>query len=320
MVSVFALVLRHFCGVARLLTPASPYLWHLAGVSNTKLVRNAIGCDSGSAIPIDQQHGRSMTGPIILPEFDPFLINFGGFGIRWYALAYIGGLLAGYWILRREAARPGALMTPAAIDSLLNHVLLGVILGGRLGYVLFYNPGFFLANPVEIIKVWQGGMAFHGGLLGVSVAMWIFARRQNIHVLHVSDRVAMVTPIGLFLGRLSNFINGELQGRVTDLPWAMVFAHGDGQPRHPSQLYEAGLEGLVLGLVMLFAARRGWLQRRGRLTAVLLLGYGAARFAVEYVREPDAQLGLLLGLGTMGQLLCLPMIAAGLYLIWRRPA
>ena len=261
-----------------------------------------------------------MTGPIILPDFDPFLINFGGFGIRWYALAYIGGLLAGYWILRREASRPGAVMTPESVDSLLNHVLLGVILGGRLGYVIFYDSAFFLANPVEIIKVWQGGMAFHGGLLGVTVAMWVFARKQGIHVLHVSDRVAMVTPIGLFLGRLSNFINGELQGRVTDLPWAMVFARGDGLPRHPSQLYEAGLEGLALGVVMLVGARRRWLQHRGRLTAVLLLGYGAARFAVEFVREPDAQLGLLLGIGTMGQMLCLPMIAAGLYLILRRPA
>ena len=261
-----------------------------------------------------------MTGPIILPEFDPFLINFGGFGIRWYALAYIGGLLAGYWILRREAGRPGALLTPAAIDSLLNHVLLGVILGGRLGYVLFYNPSFFLANPMEIIKVWQGGMAFHGGLLGVTAAIRLFARKHSVHVLHVSDRVAMVAPIGLFLGRISNFINGELQGRVSDVPWAMVFANGDGLPRHPSQLYEAAFEGLVLGAVMLIGARRGWLQLRGRLTAVLLLGYGAARFAIEYVREPDAQLGLLLGIGTMGQLLCLPMIAAGLYLVRRRTA
>ena len=168
-----------------------------------------------------------MTGPIILPEFDPFLVNFGGFGIRWYALAYIGGLLAGYWILRREAARPETPLSPAAVDSLLNHVLLGVILGGRIGYVLFYNPGHFLAHPADIIKVWQGGMAFHGGLLGVTVAMWMFARKQGVNVLAVSDRVAMVTPVGLFLGRLSNFINAELQGRVTDVPWAMVFANGD---------------------------------------------------------------------------------------------
>ena len=260
-----------------------------------------------------------MTGPIILPQFNEFLIEFSdGFGIRWYALAYIGGLLAGYWILRREAARPSAPLTPLTVDSLLNHVLLGVILGGRLGYVLFYDPAFFLANPIEIIKVWQGGMAFHGGLLGVTVAMWLFARRQGLSVLAVSDRVAMVTPIGLFLGRLSNFINAELQGRVTDVPWAMVFARGDGMPRHPSQLYEAGLEGLGLGLVMLVGARRGWLDRTGLLTAVLLIGYGAARFGIEYVREPDTQLGLLAGMITMGQLLCLPMLAAGAYLLWRQ--
>lgn len=260
-----------------------------------------------------------MTGPIILPQFNEFLIEFSdGFGIRWYALAYIGGLLAGYWILRREAARPSTALTTMAVDSLLNHVLLGVILGGRLGYVLFYDPAYFLANPVEIIKVWQGGMAFHGGLLGVTVAMWLFARRHGLSVLAVSDRVAMVTPIGLFLGRLSNFINAELQGRVTDVPWAMVFARGDGMPRHPSQLYEAGLEGLGLGLFMLVGARRGWLDRAGLLTAVLLLGYGAARFGIEYVREPDPQLGLLAGMITMGQLLCLPMLAAGAYLLWRQ--
>ena len=260
-----------------------------------------------------------MTGPIILPEFNEFLIEFSdGFGIRWYALAYIGGLLAGYWVLRREAAHPATPLTPESVDSLLNHVLLGVILGGRLGYVLFYDPAHFLANPVEIIKVWQGGMAFHGGLLGVTAAMWLFARRQGVSVLVVSDRVAMVTPIGLFLGRVSNFINAELQGRVTDVPWAVVFAEGDGMPRHPSQLYEAGLEGLALGLVMLFGVRRSWLGRTGRLTAVLLLGYGAARFGIEYVREPDVQLGLLAGIITMGQLLCLPMLAAGAYLLWRQ--
>ena len=171
---------------------------------------------------------------------------------------------------------------------------------------------------MEIIKVWQRGMAFHGGLLGDGRD--VGGAETVVHVLHVSDRVAMVAPIGLFLGRISNFINGELQGRVSDVPWAMVFANGDGLPRHPSQLYEAAFEGLVLGAVMLIGARRGWLQLRGRLTAVLLLGYGAARFAIEYVREPDAQLGLLLGIGTMGQLLCLPMIAAGLYLVRRRTA
>lgn len=260
-----------------------------------------------------------MTGPIFLPEFNEFLIEFSdGFGIRWYALAYIGGLLLGYWILRQEALRPNTPMSVEAVDSLLNHVLLGVILGGRLGYVVFYDPTFFLANPVDIFKVWQGGMAFHGGLLGVTVAMWLFSRKKHLSVLAVSDRVAMVTPIGLCLGRISNFINAELQGRVTDVPWAVVFAEGDGLARHPSQLYEAGLEGLFLGMIMIYGYRRGWLGHAGRMTATLLCGYGAARFMIEFVREPDPQLGVLFGLVTMGQALCLPMLAAGTYLLWRR--
>ena len=256
-----------------------------------------------------------ITTGIILPEFNPFAIQFGDFGVRWYALAYIAGLLLGYYLLRREAGKPGAPMNLAQLDSLLNHVLLGIILGGRLGYVLFYNPAFFASNPMQIIKIWQGGMAFHGGLLGVTLAMILFARRHAIPVLQVSDRVAMVLPIGLFLGRLSNFINGELFGRVSDLPWAMVFPHSDGLPRHPSQLYEAGLEGLCLGLAMLIATRRGWLASPGQITGLMLGGYGLARYLVEFVREPDTQLGLLVGGLTMGQLLCLPMIAAGLYLL-----
>lgn len=258
-----------------------------------------------------------MTTGIILPEFDPFLINFGGFGIRWYALAYIVGLLAGYWILRREARHDTAPIDLVGIDSLLNHVLLGVILGGRIGFVLFYQPAYYLAYPMDILKVWQGGMAFHGGLAGVIIAMWLFARRRGIPFLRVSDRVAMVVPIGLCLGRISNFINAELYGRVTDLPWGMVFPGSDGIPRHPSQLYQAGLEGLLIGLIMLYGYTRGWLNMTGRLSAVLLIGYGCARFMVEFVREPDPQLGTLMGLVTMGQLLCLPMIAGGLYILWR---
>lgn len=258
-----------------------------------------------------------MTGGILLPEFDPFAINFGGFGIRWYALAYIAGLLGGYWALRREANRLDAPMRPEAVDSLLNHVIIGVIIGGRLGYVSFYNPAFFAANPMEILMVWQGGMSFHGGLAGVTIAMWIFARKQSISVLAVSDRVAMVTPIGLFLGRLSNFINAELYGRVTSLPWGMVFPGSDGLPRHPSQLYEAGLEGLLLGTIMLFGWRRGWLEKTGRMTAVLLTGYGLSRFLIEFVRQPDPQIGILMNLITMGQLLCLPMLLAGGFIIWK---
>ena len=258
-----------------------------------------------------------MTGGILLPEFDPFVINFGGFGIRWYALAYIAGLLGGYWILRREANRPNAPMRPEAVDSLLNHVIIGVIIGGRLGYVSFYNPAFFASNPLEILMVWQGGMSFHGGLAGVTIAMWIFARKQGVPVLAASDRVAMVTPIGLLLGRLSNFINAELYGRVTSVPWGMVFPGSDGLPRHPSQLYEAGPEGLVLGAVMLFGWRRRWLESNGRMTAILLIGYGLSRFLIEYVRQPDPQIGILMSLMTMGQLLCLPMLAAGGFIIWK---
>ncbi len=252
---------------------------------------------------------------IILPEFNPFIIQFGGFGIRWYALAYIVGLLFGYCLLRREARQTSSPMNAEQLTSLLNYVLLGIILGGRLGYVLIYNPLFFINNPVEIIKVWQGGMAFHGGLLGVTLTMILFARRHAIPVLKVSDRVAMVLPIGLFLGRLSNFINGELIGRVSKMPWAMVFPNSDGSPRHPSQLYEAGVEGLCLGLAMLIAAKRGWLGAPGRITGLMLAGYGAARYLVEFFREPDTHLGFLFGGLTMGQLLCLPMIASGLYLL-----
>ena len=259
-----------------------------------------------------------MTTGILLPEFDPFAIQFGAFGIRWYALAYIVGLLGGLYLLRREAKRPGAPISAPQLDILLNYVIIAIILGGRIGYVTFYDPLYFLTHPIEIIKIWQGGMSFHGGLLGVTLAMLLFARRHNIPLLAVSDRVAMVVPIGLFLGRLSNFINGELMGRVSDLPWAMIFPNSDGLPRHPSQLYEAGLEGLALGVVMWVAVRRGALAKRGTMTALLLIGYGIARFAVEYVREPDAQLGTLFGITTMGQLLSLPMIGFGIYIYQRR--
>lgn len=254
---------------------------------------------------------------IILPEFNEFAIQFGNFGIRWYALAYIAGLLIGFHLLKREARKPDSVMPSVALDSLMNYVLIGIIAGGRLGYVLFYNAGYFLSHPLDIFKIWQGGMSFHGGLIGVSLAMILLARRQNIPVLAISDRVSMVLPIGLFFGRIANFINGELWGRVTDVPWAMVFPHSDGAPRHPSQLYEAGLEGLVLGLVMLFGYRKGWLAHHGRLTAIMLLGYGASRYVIEFAREPDAQLGVLFGIITMGQILCLPMVAGGLYLIMR---
>ena len=255
---------------------------------------------------------------ITLPEFNPFAIQFGDFGIRWYALAYIAGLLIGFYILRREARLPTAVMTLDQTERLLNYLLIGIILGGRLGYVLFYNASFYLANPLSILRLWEGGMSFHGALIGVGVALFIMAQRHKLPFLAVADRVAMVTPIGLFLGRLSNFINGELYGRVSNLPWAMVFPQSDGQPRHPSQLYEATLEGILLGILMYFLWRRNWLNNQGQLTGVFLCGYGLTRFLVELVRQPDAHLGLFAGAFSMGQILSFPMILLGLFLLRQR--
>ena len=257
---------------------------------------------------------------IILPEFNKFAVQFGGFGIRWYAISYLLGLLAGWYLLRREADKIDSPLSHETVDILLNYVLFGIIIGGRLGYILFYNSAYYLAHPQAILRIWEGGMAFHGALIGIAVAVLLMARRHHLPFFALTDRIALVVPIGLFFGRLSNFINGELYGRVTTLPWAMVFPNSDGQPRHPSQLYEAGLEGLLLGIIMFMLWRRGWLQQRGRVTGVLLAGYGLARSMIEFVREPDAQIGLVLQSASMGQLLSAPMIILGIYLIMRRLA
>ena len=262
----------------------------------------------------------STGGAIILPEFNRFAVQFGGVGIRWYAIAYLVGLLAGWYLLRREASHIGSALRPETVDILLNYVLFGIIVGGRLGYILFYNSAYYVAHPLAVFRIWEGGMAFHGALLGVAIAVLIMAKRHDVPFFLLTDRIALVVPIGLFFGRLSNFINGELYGRVTALPWAMVFPNSDGQPRHPSQLYEASLEGLLLGVIMLMIWRRGWLQQHGRVTGVLLAGYGVARSMIEFVREPDAQIGLLLDAVSMGQLLSVPMIIFGIYMIMRRPA
>ena len=259
------------------------------------------------------------SGAIILPEFNRFAVQFGGFGIRWYAIAYLVGLLAGWYLLRREANHIGSPLRPETVDTLLNYVLFGIIIGGRLGYILFYNSAYYLAHPLAMLRIWEGGMAFHGALLGIAIAVLIMAKRHHVPFFLLTDRIALVVPIGLFFGRLSNFINGELYGRVTAVPWAMVFPNSDGQPRHPSQLYEAGLEGLLLGIIMLMLWCCGWLQQHGRMTGVLLAGYGLARSMIEFVREPDAQIGLLLDSVSMGQLLSVPMIILGAYLIMRGP-
>jgi phosphatidylglycerol:prolipoprotein diacylglycerol transferase len=253
------------------------------------------------------------------PVIDPVLVQLGPFAIRWYALAYIVGLVAGWQLLRRILARPGWLLKPDDADDLLFYATLGVIIGGRLGYALFYQGGYYLTHPHEILFVWRGGMSFHGGLAGVLVAGWLFARRRGMPFLEVGDAAALVTPLGLMLGRLANFINGELWGRVSDVPWAMVFPNGGPDPRHPSQLYQATLEGLLLLVVMQWLAwgRRRDPAERGLPSGVFLTGYAVCRMVAELFREPDAQLGFLFGGITMGQLLSLPMLLAGIWLIVR---
>ncbi len=257
---------------------------------------------------------------IPFPAIDPILIEFGPLAIRWYSLAYIAGILLGWrYVLRLAAQQPGG-ADAAAIDDLVVWMVLGIVLGGRLGYVLFYKPVHYFANPLEVAFVWHGGMSFHGGLLGVAVATVLFARRRKLGLFALSDLIACAAPIGLFFGRLANFINGELWGRTTDVAWAVVFPHGGPEPRHPSQIYEALLEGAVLFLLLLALWRLTRLRERpGALSGVFFCGYGVARVFVELFREPDAHLGFLMGGATMGQLLSLPLIAFGLWLLLRRP-
>ncbi|MFO1073155.1 MAG: prolipoprotein diacylglyceryl transferase [Geminicoccaceae bacterium] len=250
------------------------------------------------------------------PAIDPVLLQLGPFAIRWYALAYIVGIVLGWQIVRRMVQRPGWSITPEAIDDLVFYVTLGIILGGRLGYVLFYQPGHYLDQPLDMLAVWRGGMSFHGGLLGVILASAWFARSRGLAFLEIVDALAVVAPIGLLLGRLANFVNGELWGRVTDVPWAVIFPHAGPEPRHPSQLYEAGLEGLVLLAVMLwFAARPYRPAARGTLGGIFLVGYALARITAEMFRQPDAQLGFLTGGVTMGQVLSVPMLLVGIGII-----
>ena len=264
-----------------------------------------------------------MNGPLMFPGFDPVLIQIGPFAIRWYALAYIGSLLLGWRIMRRLTQLSPPVATPVQTDDFLTWATLGVVLGGRLGYVLFYQPGQYLQNPLGALAVWQGGMSFHGGMLGVAVAVVLYCRRNRIPLLGFADRMAVVVPIGLGLGRIANFINGELWGRVAPatLPWAMVFPAAGPEPRHPSQLYQAGLEGVALLLVLsLMCARPAVRARFGVLTGVFLVGYGIARIIGEFFRQPDAFLGFLYAGATMGQLLSVPMVLAGAFLIARARA
>jgi phosphatidylglycerol:prolipoprotein diacylglycerol transferase len=259
---------------------------------------------------------------LLYPQIDPVMVRVGPIAIRWYAVAYMAGLLGGWRYLRYLAARPPRPITNEQIDDFLVWATVGVVLGGRLGYVLFYKPLDYLKDPAEIVKVWHGGMSFHGGLLGVLLAIVFFTRRSRLSTLAVGDLIATVAPLGLFFGRIANFINGELVGRLAppDLPWAMIFPAVGPEPRHPSQLYEAGLEGLVLLLVMHLLWRRESLRLRGgTLTGCFLVGYAAARIFCEFFREPDSFLGPVIGQATMGQVLSVPVALAGVILIaWPR--
>ena len=252
---------------------------------------------------------------LIHPQFDPVALQIGPLAVHWYGLMYLVAfaqlLLLGRWCIRH---RPWSAWDAKMLDDVLFYGVLGVIVGGRLGYVLFYKPGDYLAHPFDIVKVWEGGMSFHGGFLGALVAMALFARKYNLRWLAVTDFIAPLVPLGLAAGRLGNFINGELWGRATDLPWGMVFPQAyDGLARHPSQLYQMAGEGLALFVMLwLYSAKP---RPLGAVSGVFLIGYGAFRFAAEFAREPDAFLGLL-GLGlSMGQWLSLPMLIAGLVML-----
>ena len=293
-------------------------------------------------------HPFAMYAAIPFPSISPEIFSITLFGIefalRWYALAYIVGIVLGWWLIRsllqRPALWPGAEspMTREHLENLATWIIVGVILGGRTGYAIFYSQGAYLSDPLALLRIWEGGMSFHGGFAGVVIAVWAFCRKNNLALAQVSDVVAVAAPIGLFLGRLANFINAELWGRPTNLPWGVIFPGEAAQncgpdvlllcARHPSQLYEAGLEGLVLGAVLVFLALKGGFLKPWRVTGTFLLGYGLSRFFVEFVRQPDLQfvsddnpLGLYLHLDgyglTAGQLLSLPMIVVGLWLILR---
>lgn len=239
--------------------------------------------------------------------------------MHWYGLMYLFGFAAGWLLARWRASRPGSLWTKADVDDLLTQVMLGVIIGGRLGYVLFYDLQAYLADPLEIFKLWHGGMSFHGGLLGALAAFWIFARGHRKTFWQVSDFVAPLVPQALMFGRLGNFINGELWGKVTDLPWGVVFRRAGPVPRHPSQIYEALLEGLILFLaIWLYSAKP---RKPGAVSGFFAIGYALARILIEFVRLPDAHIGYLaFGWLTMGQVLCIPLLAIGIWLIWRPEA
>lgn len=260
-----------------------------------------------------------MFGPLYYPHFDPVMLQIGPLSIRWYAMAYITALVCGWLLVRRLVRKDPIVATKEQVDDFLTWATLGVILGGRIGYCLFYQPGWYFSHPLQILQVWHGGMSFHGGALGVIIALILFTRKYKLSFLGFSDRVTTVVPLGLGLGRLANFVNGELVGRVAPdwLPWRMIYPDVVGA-RHPSELYEAFLEGFVLfTIMMILAHRKSIREHAGFLSGVFLLGYAIARSFCELFRQPDSFLGFIVGDITMGQILCIPMAIAGSYFIWQ---
>jgi phosphatidylglycerol:prolipoprotein diacylglycerol transferase len=261
---------------------------------------------------------------LTFPQIDPILFSLGPFHVRWYGLMYIIGFVACYLLVSYQAKKFKWERLPEHLDNLNIAIIIGVILGGRLGYVLFYNLPYFLQHPLEIFATWQGGMSFHGGALGVLIALAIYSKKHNLDVWKIIDMYTITAPIGVGMGRIGNFINGELFGRPTDLPWGIVFPHGGPEPRHPSQLYEAFLEGLLIFVVLWFLKAKPW-QRdgngkqiprwpHGSMTALAMILYGCFRFLVEFVREPDAHLGTVLLWMTMGQVLSAALVGIGIFL------
>ena len=259
-----------------------------------------------------------MYSGIPFPQIDPVLFQWGFFAVRWYSLAYIFGILGAWWLARRMSIHSNSTFTPLKMDDFLMWGTIGIVAGGRLGYVFFYNFHYFCENPAKIFAVWEGGMSFHGGLLGVIIATILFAKKRQIDILTIGDILACVAPIGLFLGRLANFVNGELFGRVSHaVPWVMVFPQGGPEPRHPSQLYEAGCEGIILFVILntLWWFCPKYRLRKGFFSGLFLFLYGLMRLGLEFFREPDIQLGFIFEYITMGQILCLPMIIVGVLLL-----
>lgn len=257
-----------------------------------------------------------MTG-LEYPQISPIIFSIGPVAVRWYSMAYLAGILLGWWLINRNVEKNKLGLNKTQIEDLVFYITLGIVIGGRLGYVLFYGTVDFWRNPLQVFEIWKGGMSFHGGVIGVITAAYLFARKVNYRFLGVTDLIVLYAPIGIFMGRLANFINDELWGRVTDVPWAIRFPNGGGLPRHPSQLYEAFFEGIVMFVVLNFLWRyKAVRERTGLVSALFVLFYGVFRISMEQFREPDAQLGyLMMGL-TMGQILSIPLILAGVFVLY----